>query len=200
MIRAYPHHRGLPVDELLFNHVQRAFERRVSGALGVPGLEQVEPPLLDGEFHVLHVPEVAFQRVFYGNQFVKDRFVGLFQGADLLRGPYARHHVLALGIHQVFTVEFLEARGGVPAEADAGAGIFPVVAEDHGLNVHCRAPDVLDLVELSVFDGPLVHPGAEDRADGSPELLLGVLGEFLSGMLEDDPLVVFRQPFQVLLM
>ena len=53
---------GLPVNELLLDHVHRELERGHGGALAVAGLEHEHLAVLDRELEVLHVLEVLLQR------------------------------------------------------------------------------------------------------------------------------------------
>ena len=69
-LRVNPLEGLLPVNHPLAHHVHRRLHRRQRGALGVARLQQVEPPLLDGELHVLHVAVVLFQVVGQRQQFL----------------------------------------------------------------------------------------------------------------------------------
>src|SRR3546814_14661132 len=69
-------------------------------------------------------------------------------------------------------------------EGDAGGAVGAHVAEHHGLQVHRRAPLRRNAVQAAVGDGALVHPRAEDGADGGPDLVLGILREGLAGLLQ----------------
>ena len=62
------------------------------------------------------------------------------------------------------------------------------IAEHHRLHVDRRAPVGGDVVQPAIGDGARVHPGAEDRADRAPQLLLRVLREGLAALLRDDVL------------
>ena len=108
----------------------------------------------------------------------------------MLRRADARHHVLALGVHQVFAVEQVGAGRGIAREGDAGGAILAHVAEHHGLHVDRGAPALGDRMQAAVGDGALVHPRAEHRADRAPELLARLLWERLAGALLDNLLVL----------
>ncbi len=45
----------------------------------------------------------------------------------------------------------------------------------------------------AIDDGPVVHPGAEDGADGAPDLLHGIVGEVLAGVVLDRLLELLDQ-------
>ena len=63
------------------------------------------------------------------------------------------------------------------------------VAEDHGLDVDGGAPGGGDVVQAAIGVGAGVHPGAEDGADGAPELFVGVHREGRALLLLDHLLV-----------
>jgi hypothetical protein len=67
----------------------------------------------------------------------------------------------------------------------AASRVVTHVAEDHELDIDGRTPGFGDVVHLAVGDGPVVHPRAEDRPDGAPELFHGVVGEFPAGFFLD---------------
>ena len=101
---------------------------------------------------------------------------------------HAGDDVFALGVDEEFTVEFLDAIGGIAGERHAGAGGFAGVAIHHGLHVDGGAPLGGDVVFAAINDGPVVHPGTEHGAGGAPELLPRILREFLAGALLDQNL------------
>ena len=96
--------------------------------------------------------------------------------------------VLALGVDEELTVEFVGAIGRVAGESDAGAGVVAGVAEDHGLDIDGGAPLGGDVVLAAVDHGAVVHPRAEDGAGGAAELGPDVVRETLAGALEDEGL------------
>src|SRR3546814_475633 len=95
-------------------------------------------------------------------------------------------------------VEHVLAGRGVTGEGDAGGTVAAHIAEHHGLDVDRGAPAFGDAVELAVDDGALVHPGAEHRADGAPELVARVLGKGLPGLLADLVLEPLGQAGEIL--
>jgi hypothetical protein len=78
------------------------------------------------------------------------------------------------------------------------ARVIAHVAEDHGLDVDRGAPVLRDAVNLAVGDRPGDIPGAEDRADGAPELIHGLFGEGVAGAFFDELLELVYQLFQLL--
>ena len=152
-------------------------QRGLSGALAVTGLEHEQLAALDGVLHILHVAVVIFQGLGDAHELVVHFGHLLMQLGDGLGGTDTGHHVFALSVEQVLTVELLLTGGGVAGEGNAGTGGLAHVAEHHGLHVHGSAPVAGDVVHAAVVDGAGVVPGTEHGLDGLHELLLGVLGE-----------------------
>ena len=100
----------------------------------------------------------------------------------------AGHHVLALGIGQVFTVDHVFAGAGVAREADASARVGPHVAKHHRDDIHGRAAGHLfgNLELAPVVNGAFAVPGPEHGADGDFELLVRIFRERLAGVAADD--------------
>ena len=186
-VRAYPHERLFLVDQALPDHVDGGLELGEGGPLARPRLEHPELSALDGELDVLHVLKAALQdsadlqklQVNLRHRFFEGRHgrVCLLRLVDGQGRPCPGHHVLALGIQEIFAVEDILPGGGVSREGDARAGILPDVAEDHALDVDRRPPGGGYVVEPPVGLGPRVVPGLEDGPDGAPQLLQRVFGE-----------------------
>ena len=96
---------------------------------------------------------------------------------------HAGDDVLALGVHEELAVELLDAVGGIAGEGDAGAGLVAGVAVHHGLHVDGRAPVGGDVVLAAVDDRTVIHPRAEDGADGTGELVPWTGGKIVAGAL-----------------
>ena len=62
LIGRIAHHRCLPVDEFLLQHVHRELERGGSGPFAVARLEHEKLAVLDGELEILHVLEMFLER------------------------------------------------------------------------------------------------------------------------------------------
>ena len=92
-------------NALLLHHLDGDADGGHAGALAVAGLEDVEAVVLDGELQVLHVAEMVFQRVADLEQLLVADGHFLAQLRDGLRRADAGHHVLALGIDEVFPVK-----------------------------------------------------------------------------------------------
>ncbi len=172
-------------------HINGDLEGGGGSALSVPRLQHVKLAPLDGELDVLHVAVVPLEDLAHAEQLG----IGLRHGAfeahlaglgerfgDRLGGADPGHHVLALGVDQIFPVEHVLAGRGVAGEADAGRAILAHVAKDHGLHIDRGAPIGGDVVQLAVGDGTRVHPAAEHGADRPPQLFMRVLREGLAGL------------------
>ena len=143
---------------------------------------------------------MRFQPVVQFDQLAVDLRHFLFHLGDGLGRADAGHHVLALGIDEVFAVDQVLAGAGIAREAHAGAGVVAHVAEHHGADVDRRAVGLLlgDLELLAVIHRALAHPGAEHRADGDFQLFVRVLRERLAAVAFDDGEELFRQFLQML--
>ena len=182
------------VDETGLGHFDGDAEAGGGGALAVASLQHVQLVLLHGELDVLHVEVVGLEFLSDGYEVGVGGREGLFH-ADLagfgakagegLGGADAGDDVLALGVDEEFAVENVLAGAGVAGEADAGGAVLAHVAEDHGLDVDGGAPGGGDVVQAAVGVGAGVHPGAEDGADGAPELLMGIHREGRAFLLLD---------------
>ena len=148
------------------DHVDGDADGGQAGALAVAGLQHVELAILDGELEVLHVAVVLFHLAGDGAQLLVDSGHGALEFADGQRRADAGDHVFALRVHQVLAEEHVLAGGGIAGEADAGAGVFAQVAEDHGLHVDRCAQPVVDAVDAAIGLGALVLPTAEDGVAG----------------------------------
>ena len=170
-------HGRLPVDEALALQIAGDAEGGEAGALAVARLQHVDLAVLNGELEVLHVAEVLLERLADAAELLKGLGHHLGELRHGLGRAHAGYHVLALSIDEELAVELVAAQRRVAREGHAGARALRGVAEDHALHVHGRAPLAGDAVLLSVGDGALVLPGAEDGADGAPELLARLGGE-----------------------
>ena len=155
-------------DDALLDHVGDDLERGPAGASAQStGLQDIELAALDGELHVLRVPEVALQGLLGGVELP----VGPLQLRvvlhllDGLPGPDAGHHVLALRVGQVLARDGVLACQGAAGEADAGGAVLTPVAEDHGDNAHRRDGSLRNLVHPPEEDGTLGVAGLEYRLD-----------------------------------
>ena len=182
-------------DQTLGRHIDGDPEGRFGGSFAAARLQHPEFTLLDGELHVLHVFVMIFQLGADIAQFLEQArhvffhrrqagvVVFLFRHGQGLGCADARHHIFALGVDQIFAVKGVIAGGRVAGEADTGGGTVAHIAKHHGLNIDGGAPFLGNIVEPAVNFGPIVHPTAEDGADGAPQLVVGVLGKRLTQFL-----------------
>ena len=165
---------GLPVDELFLDHFGRDADGGDAGPFSIPGLEHVYDGVLDCELEVLHVPEVGLEDLADVLQLLVGGGHHVMEGQDRLWRSHAGDHVLALGIHQEFTVEHLLARRRVARECDAGTRLVAGVAVDHRLHIDRGAPFLGNVVLAAIDDRAVVHPGAEYGPDGALQLCPGI--------------------------
>ena len=177
-------------DELFLDHVDGHANGGQAGALAVAGLQHIELAILDGELEVLHIAIVLFHLAGDVAQLLVAVGHHALEFADGQRRADAGDHIFALRVHQVLAEEDLLAGGGIAREADAGAGGFAQVAEDHGLHVDRCAQPVIDAIDAAIGLGALVHPTAEDGIAGSDQLLLGILRKVLAGLFLHQLLVL----------
>ena len=161
------HDGGLPVDQLLLLHVDRELERRHRGALAVARLQHVDDAVLDGELEVLHVLEVLLERLADPLELVIRLGHLLLELRYRLRRPNTGDDVLALRVDQELAVELLRAVRRIARERHAGPGVLSRVPVHHRLHVDRGPPFGRDVVFAAIHDGAVVHPGAEDGADGA---------------------------------
>ena len=179
VLRPHPLHRLGPrdADGGILGEGHGDAQRGRAGALAHPGLEHPEPAALDGELAIEHVAVVAFQPFEDEGQLGVGGREDLGHGVERERGADAGHDVLALCVDQEVAVGPGGAGGRIPGEGDAGAGLLVAVAEHHRLDVD-RCPEIVgDVLTAPIGLGPRRLPRPEDRFDGSPQLLSGVLGE-----------------------
>ena len=172
--------RRLLIDEALAHHVARDLHRRDAVALAGARLEHVQDATLDRELDVLHVLVVLLELVLDLDELLVDLLVPLGHLVHGQRRANARHHVLALSVHEVLAVEDVVASRGVTREGHARARVLAHVAVDHRLDVHGRAVEALDALDAAVGDRAVAVPAAEDGLDRELELLEGVLREDLT--------------------
>ena len=200
-------------DAALIDHIDRDLDRGRGRPLGGAGLQHPQMAVLRGELDVLRVAIVRFQSLGDGFElveavrhlFLECRIACLAfvlgtalalrplaggRQRDLLRRADPGDHVLALGIDQEIAVQFADPGRQVAGERHARGAAVAQVAEYHGLDRDRGAPLVRNAFDAAIRHGPRVVPGAEDRADRPPELVMGVVGKrnplpLLNEALED---------------
>ena len=191
-------------------HVHGHLDRRGAVALTHAALEHEQAPLLDGELDVLHVLVVLLKAVLnFEELLVASGHGGLERGESLALRVLrvlidgggrtdTGHHVFALGVDQVLTVEVSIAVARVARESDAGGRIAAHVAEHHGLHVDGGSPLVRNLLDAAVVDGALAVPATEHGADAAPQLILRIVGEGLAKDVLDDLLELDDETLEVI--
>ena len=144
LLGTYAQHGLLVAQEVLVDHVHRDPDLGLRGALPVPGLEQPELPVLDGELEVLHVPVVTLERVGDLDEFAVCVREPLLHDPDVKGGPRPGDHVLPLRVDEEVPGEPRLAGGGIAAHHDPGRRALSHVSEYHRLDVDGRADVVGD--------------------------------------------------------
>ena len=168
------------VYSALFHHIYGYFERGDGGTLAVARLEHIKLASFDCELHVLHIPVMVFEDFADADKLFVNRLVLLFELSYGLRSTDTRHDVLALRVHQILAEQLLFARCGIARKGNTRSRVLAHVAENHRLHVDRRSPIGGNVVHPSVINCSRVVPAAEHRKNRLYELLLGVLGKFLS--------------------
>ena len=181
-------HGLLAGDEALLDHLDGNAQGGGGGTLAHTGLEHPELALLDGELDIAHIAVVVLERQEHALEFLTSglKTRGGLEVGDGLGVADAGDDVLALGVDQKVTVEFLGAIGRVAREGDASRRCLPLVAKSHGLNVDGSTELVGDTMLLAVDARTLVHPAAKDSLNGKAQLELRIMREdrFAVGDLE----------------
>ncbi len=179
--------RLIAADQAFLRHFHRAADHGGGVHLAVAGLQAVEHALFDGVLVILDLVVVAFQLVPQFDQLPEQLRHFFLHLQYRLRRADAGHHVLALGVDQIFAIHHVFAGAGVAGEADAGRAVVAHVAEHHGHHVDRRAVGHFrgDLELAAVIDRPLAHPGVEHRLDRQFQLFVGVLRERPAGLFLD---------------
>ena len=81
-----------------------------------------------------------------------------FQLIDMLRRTDAGDDILALRVHQEFTVQLVFTSARITGERHAGTAVIAHVAEYHHLHIDRRAPAARNIVHLPIINGARVIP------------------------------------------
>ena len=200
--RIDPHHRFIGRDQAFGCHVDGNLQRRLGGALAIAGLQHPQPAAFDRELDVLHVGIMAFQLVEDSGQFgiafrhrhfhrrVVIAHLLAHRLGQALRRADAGDYVLALGVDQVFAVIAGITGRGVTGEGHTGGRSLTHIAEHHGLDIDRRAPARRNVVQAAIGLGAIGHPGAENGANGTPELLARIGREITAQLAGSSGLVL----------
>mmetsp|Transcript_45450 Transcript_45450/g.73757 ORF Transcript_45450/g.73757 Transcript_45450/m.73757 type:complete len:233 (+) Transcript_45450:2406-3104(+) len=181
----------------------------MGSALACARLQHVQCSTLYGELNVLHILEVLLKLCSYDHELLEQVRHHLLQGWQLaamrlatdnrqvLGSSDTSHNILTLCVDQELAVEVINTVRWIPCKSNSCGTITAHVPKDHGLHTHSCPPGLRDVVQATVGFGPLIHPGAEDRTHGAPELVLRVLWEADPELLVDSGLVGHYQGFQI---
>ncbi len=183
-------------DEPLAHHVDGDAHGGQAGAFAVARLQHVELAILNGELEVLHVAIVFFHLARDVAQMLVDLGHGALKLADGQRRAHARDHVFALRVHQILAEEDMLAGGRIAREADAGAGVFAEIAEDHGLHVDRGAEPVVDVIDAAIGLGAIIVPTAENGIARLHKLVKRALRKVLARLLAHQLLVLDDDLFE----
>jgi len=192
-----PVQRLVQVDKALVDELPGDVERGGGGALTNPGLEHPQLAPLDGELDVAQILVVPLEPGHVVEQLVVGPSVDPLQFLQWHGVADARDDILALCVGQVVAVDALCPAGRVAGERDAGPGVRPEVAEDHGDHVHRGARFGGKPFLATVDHRPLGVPRLEDRPDREVELLARLLRELPAGVPVEDLLECGHQRPQV---
>ena len=190
------------VQQAFFDHFDGHADSGLSGTFAVTALQHPEFAVFNGKFHILHVFVVGFEVVANVNQLFVQVRPFFFQrsavalGSHRLRRTDTGHNVFTLSVNQIFAVVNIFAGSGVAGEAYAGSAVVAGITEDHGLYVNSRTPVARNIVQFTVGNGAVDHPGAENGADAGPQLFPRILRNNFAQFLTDF-LIFLNQFFQV---
>ena len=173
------------VDQAFVGHFHRGAHPGGGVHLAIAGLQAVEGAVLDGVFIILHFPVMVLQAIAQIDELAVHLRHLVLHFLHRLRRADAGHHVLALGVDQVFAVHDVLAGSRVAGEADAGGAVAAHVAEHHGADVDRRTVGHVrgDMKFTPVVDGAFAQPGVEHRPDGDLQLFIDVGGEGVAGFM-----------------
>ena len=200
--------------DCVFNHCS-------TGTFSVTGLQEPQFSFLHGEFHILHIMIMVFQLCLQFVQLPIDFRHGFFHWRifgdavffwntstfrptlrtnlrDLLRCTDTSHHVFALCVDQVFTIEEVFSVTGITRETYTGSGSIAHIAEHHSLYADSRAPFGRNPFHLTIEDSTFVHPAVKHSTNGAPKLFIGGSREILTSLSLDSHFEFSDQCFQIL--
>ena len=175
------HQRFFFINEAFFNHIHGNFYRGGGSTFAVTGLKHEEFAAFHGELHILHIMVMVFQILRDIEELGVNIGHILFKAGDGLGSTDPGDNVFTLGVDEVFTEETFFTGGGVAGKGNAGTAVVAHVTEDHALYVNGGAEVIGDLIDVSVVDGAVGIPGAENGHHGEDQLFFGFLGEFIAG-------------------
>ena len=165
------------LDEFFFHHLHSDTNSSKSSPLAVAGLKHEEATLFNRKFEILHVVKVALKSMTHVLELAVNLRHFDLELENGLGCTYSCYDVFSLRVEEKLAVENFFACGGIACEGDAGTAIISGISKDHGLNIHCGAPLVRDVVFSPINNCPFVVPRTEDCPYSTAELLAGIFGE-----------------------
>ena len=162
------------------DHIDGDAQRSKAGTFAGAGLQQPQLLVFNGKLDVLHVAKMAFEKLANAPECAENLGHELFEVRDWFRRAYASDDILALGIDQKLAIEAFFSARRIAGKGNAGRAVIAEIAEHHRLHVDRCAPMMRDTIKFAIGDGPIIVPRAEDRADGTPQLLIGIFGKLLA--------------------
>ena len=171
------------IDHAFIYEVAGNLQRCLCGTLAAAALQHVELAVFHGEFHILHVAVVFFEKIADLYELLESfgKLVGHFR--DGHRGTDAGNDIFTLRVGQEFAEQLLLAGSRVTGKRNTGTGVLVQVAEDHRHHVDSGTPGVRDVIVAAVDIGARVVPGTEHRTDGFIQLHLRVRREVAADLL-----------------
>ncbi len=191
------HQRFLFGNHAFVDQIASDFDRRRRGPFSVTGLEHVKFFVLYGEFHVLHIAVMIFQRLAYFLELLV-YFGEYFRHFRNGHGrTYTRNDVFALRVGKEFAHQSFFARSGIARERNARTAVVAHVAERHHLYVDRGTPRIRDVVIHTVDIRTGVVPRTEHRFDRLEQLLFGIGRKFFAELFFILCFKLVRKRFQI---
>ena len=154
--------------------------------------------MFDCELDVLHVLVVLFENITGFFELLVDDWILLCKLGDWHWCTNTSNNILALSIHQVLTKDDIFTCGCITCKRNTGTTVITTVAKDHRLDVDSRSDRIINLFLAAVDDGALIVPRAENGGDCRIKLLVGILWEILTSLLDNVGLVIITKALQAL--
>ena len=154
--------------------------------------------MFNRELDVLHILVVLFENITGFFELLVDNRILLCKLGDWHWCTNTSNNILALCIHQVLTKDDIFTCGCITCERNTGTTVITTVAKDHCLDVDSRSNRIINLFLATIDDGALVVPRAENGSDCRVKLLMGILWELLTSLLNNVGLVIITKALQAL--
>ena len=184
LLRLHHHHGFLFGNHALIHHITGDFQCRCSRTFTVTCLQHEQISLFNGKFHILHILIMTFQCCTDFCKFLISSRRDFLQLIDGLRGTDTCNDILALCIHQEFTIQLVFTGTWITRKGNAGTAVISHVAENHHLYVDSCSPVSRNIIHFTIENRTLVVPGTENCFNRAVQLLFRIGWEiFLQGIL-----------------